>query len=202
MTKFFKIISYLFHPIVIPLLGTLLYYAISPKFSPPEIKQGVIISMSILTIGIPIIFFFLLKSIGWISTTIFINNVSERKLPVLINMILLYIVLYRVIPRSYSIELYYFIVGLLGALLACLVLIYLKFKASMHLMGISGLITFLIGLSFHFEMNITLLIGTLVLLSGLIASARLYLKAHDSSELWMGFCLGIIPQLITFSYWL
>jgi membrane-associated phospholipid phosphatase len=38
----------------------------------------------------------------------------------------------------------------------------------------------------------------LVLLSGILASSRLYLKAHTPVELLIGFSLGIVCQFILF----
>jgi len=72
----------------------------------------------------------------------------------------------------------------------------------MHLMGVSGFTVFILGLSIHYEVNITLALAALIFSTGLVASSRLYLKAHNSSELWIGFFVGAIPQFITFNYWL
>jgi len=128
--------------------------------------------------------------------------VSERKVPLYIYILLNYIVVLRVIPFTSCPELYFFFVGIIGALIACLVLVYFKFKASMHLMGISGLTAFIVGLAFHYEINITMGIALLVLAMGLVATARLFLKAHNQTELWVGLFVGVITQMITFSNWL
>ncbi len=201
MKRLSKLISYIFHPIFIPIMGTLLYYLISPKFTPPEIQKGIVLSVFILTVVIPIIFFFLLKNIGWISS-VFVDSVSERKIPIIINIILLFMVIYRVIPRAFSTELYYFFAGLMASLFATLILVLFKYKASMHVMGISGIIVFLLGLSIHFEVNVTIVLSLLVLILGAIASARLFLNAHSGTELVLGIILGALPQLFSFNYWL
>lgn len=111
-------------------------------------------------------------------------------------------VLYGVISPVFSLELYYHFVGILGSLIACLMLVFFKFKASMHMMGISGITIFLIGLSFHYEVNVIFALSLFILSIGLVASARLYLKAHDAKELILGFLIGIVPQFLTFNYWL
>lgn len=61
---------------------------------------------------------------------------------------------------------------------------------------------FLIGLSIHFEKNITLAISLLTLCAGIIATSRLYLKAHSKPELIIGFIVGLLSQLMLFRYWL
>ncbi len=201
MQRFAVFISYVFHPLFIPVAGTVAYYLISPKYHEETIQKTVIFSVIIISVLIPILFFILLKNIGWVKS-VFLKSINERKIPLYTYILLLYILIYNVISPAASIELYYFFVGLLGSAIACLVLVYFKFKASMHLMGISGLTLFVLGLSIHYAINVTFAISMLVLGIGAITSARLFLKAHDTKELVFGACMGIFPQLITFSYWL
>ncbi|WP_340075206.1 hypothetical protein [Leptobacterium sp. I13] len=201
MERFFKLISYIFHPLFFPLAGTIVYYIISPKYHPPSMLQSVISAVVILTVLIPIIFFFLLKNIGWIKS-IYLEDINERRVPLYIYIFLIFIVIKRVVPPVLSIELYYYFIGVLGALIACLLLVFFKIKASMHMMGIAALFFFVLGLSFHYEVNITFGLAVLMFLSGMIASARLFLKAHTGIELALGFLIGGLPQFITFSYWL
>ncbi|NER12733.1 hypothetical protein GWK08_04720 [Leptobacterium flavescens] len=201
MKVFFKFISYLFHPLFLPLAGAVIYYTISPKFHPPEEWQSVILRVSILTLLIPIVFFYLLRNIGWVSS-IYLKEVSERKIPLYIYIFLIFMVIYGVVSPIFALELYFYFVGILGSLIACLVLVFFRFKASMHMMGISGLTLFVIGLSFHYEVNITFALALLVFSIGLVASSRLYLKAHDNKELLLGFFIGAVPQFIVFNNWL
>jgi hypothetical protein len=86
--------------------------------------------------------------------------------------------------------------------MACLMLAIIKFKASIHMISISGLFMFFIALSIHFSININ---GTLVLMSiitGAVATSRLHLKAHTPKELIMGIFIGAFPQFILINYWL
>ncbi len=201
MKQALKLISYIFHPIFIPLIGAIAYYQITPKYNPPEVEKGVLLSIFILTILIPIVFFYLLKNLGWIKS-IFLEEVSERRIPYIANILLILMLLVRVIPGNFSPELYFFFVGVLGTMIASLILVFLKFKASMHMMGISGLTMFVIGLSVHYQVNLAYIISFLLLLNGAIASSRLSLKAHTPPELVVGFFLGFIPQFILLNYWL
>ena len=111
-------------------------------------------------------------------------------------------ILYQVIPQNYISELYYFFVGLLIGTSATLLLLFVKFKTSIHLLGMGNLLMFLVGLSIHFEVNITLAIGFVTLLTGLVITSRLYLKAHTLFELIIGFFLGFMSQLFVLKYWL
>jgi len=61
---------------------------------------------------------------------------------------------------------------------------------------------FLINLSIHFEINVTIAISIVTLLCGLVATSRLYLKAHTKSEVIIGFAIGLLTQLFTIKFWL
>ncbi|WP_192869979.1 phosphatase PAP2 family protein [Psychroflexus sp. S27] len=59
----------------------------------------------------------------------------------------------------------------------------------------SSLLTFLIILSFNFQLNFIYSIAFLVMCLGLVSSSRLILKAHVPSEVIVGVVLGVITQL-------
>jgi hypothetical protein len=200
MRLFLKTISYISHPLLVPIAGTLAYFAVAP-YSTLEQQSGNILPIFILTVIIPIIFFLILKNMRLISS-VFAPQLKERKYPLIISVILYLMVLKKVIPQNYVVELYYYFVGLLIGTFATLLLLFFKFKTSIHLLGMSSLLMFLVGLSIHFEINITLAIGLITLLTGLTSTSRLYLRAHTLIELVIGFFLGSLSQLLVFKYWL
>lgn len=195
-----KVVSYLFHPLFIPIGGTILYFIVAP-YSTLEMQSGNILPIFILTVIIPIIFFLILKNLGVIQS-IFLPTVEERKYPLYISCILFLMILYQVIPNNYVHELFYFFTGLLTATVTALILLFIKFKTSMHLLGMGSILMFMIGLSIHFEVNITLAISVFVLFTGLVTTSRLYLKAHNKIELLIGFLIGCCSQLLILKYWL
>lgn len=197
---FYSLISYIFHPLFVPFGGTVLYFTLAPHSS-LEMQSGNILPIFILTIIIPIIFFLILKNIGVIHS-IFLPTLQERKYPLYISCIIFLMILYRVIPNNYVNELFFFFTGLLTATVTTLVLLFFKFKTSMHLLGMGSILTFLIALSIHFEINITLAIAMFTLFTGLVTTSRLYLKAHSKNELLIGFLVGCCSQLIILKYWL
>lgn len=201
MKVFFQAISYIFHPILIPIAGTIAYFLTTPKYSPLEVQSGNILPIFILTVIIPIISFLILKNLG-VAKSVFLDSISERKYPLFIHIILLGLILFKVIPNNYIIELYFYFVGLMGAAFACLLLLYFKFKTSLHAVGVSGILMYLINLSIHFEINIIIAIGLMTIATGIIASARLYLKAHSKLEIIVGLMIGLLSQLFTVKFWL
>ncbi|VAW10897.1 FIG00652495: hypothetical protein [hydrothermal vent metagenome] len=201
MRLFFKVISYLFHPLFIPVAGTYAYFLITPKYSPLEFESGNILPIFILTVIIPIIFFLILKNMGLI-TSAFLPTVKERKYPYYISLALLLMVVYKVIPNNFIIELHYYFLGLIAATMSSLLLLFFKFKSSMHLMGMGSLFMFLVCLSVHFEINIIIALSLFILATGVVASSRLYLNAHSRAEVLIGFLIGLVSQLLTIKFWL
>ncbi|MEN1784200.1 MAG: hypothetical protein AAGF77_03585 [Bacteroidota bacterium] len=201
MRHLLKGISYLFHPLFIPLGGTVAYFTISPKFNSQQLQNNNVLPIFILTVVIPIILFVILKNLGLISS-IFAPKLQERRYPLLLSIVLHLIVLYRVIPLNYINELYYFFVGLLIATCSALLLVFANIKASLHLMGMGNILLYLIGLSIHFEINITFAIALFTLVTGLVATSRLFMQAHTRAELLIGLLVGCCSQLIVLKYWL
>lgn len=201
MDKILKSLSYIFHPLLIPLLGVIFYFSKSPRYIPIEIIQAKVISLFILTVILPILLYYLLKTIGVVKT-INLETTKERIYPLILNGIVLLIVLQRILTPTQAIELYFFFVGILISNMACLLLAIIKFKASIHMIAVSGALMFFIALSIHFSININGTLALMCIIMGGVATSRLHLKAHTYKELIMGVFIGAFPQLILVNYWL
>ena len=201
MNHFLRFAAYLFHPLFMPLLGVLIYYTITPRYIEPNIIKAKILTIVIITILIPMVSFFLLKNLRLINS-IHLENVKERKFPLMIHTILVLLVIKMIYSPYENPELYYFFVGILLSTLTSIILIFFKFKVSLHQMGIAGVTMFLIALSIHFKINLLVGIGVLFFFNGWIASSRLHTRSHNYIELIIGFFLGVIPQIIVLNFWL
>ena len=199
--KLLKSISYIFHPLIMPLLGVIFYFSKSPRYIGPEVIRGKLVSLFILTFLLPVVLYFLLKTLG-IVKTINLNTTKERIYPLLLNCIIILLVLKNIITPSQGLELYFFFVGILISNLSCLVIAIMKFKASIHMIAVSGVFMFFIALSIHFSININGTLALMAIIIGAVATSRLHLKAHTPRELIMGLFVGIIPQLILVNYWI
>jgi membrane-associated phospholipid phosphatase len=201
MRGFLQIISYVLHPIFVPIAGTVIYFQVTPKYTSNEFESGNVLPIFILTVIIPIIAFLILKNLGLVKSAM-MPTLKERRYPMYIGILLLLLVVYKVLPNNFTFELHYFFLGLISGTAASLALLYLNFKSSMHLMGMGSLVMYIICLSVHFEINITLALSFMILLTGLAASSRIFLKVHSKVELLIGFSIGVISQLLTVKFWL
>jgi len=201
MNFFLRSASYLFHPLLIPIIGTFIFYQITPRFFEPEIKSAKLYAILIITILIPLISFYLLKNLG-IVESIHLKKVKERKFPLMIQVLLLLLVIKMVFSSYQTPELYYFFTGILFSTITALLLVIFKFKVSLHQMGIAGLTMFVIALSVFYNINLLMEIGLLFFANGWVASSRLHTKSHDMPELITGVFIGVLPQLIMLNFWL
>ncbi len=201
MNRLLKSISYIFHPLLMPLLGVIFYFHKTPRFTPETTVYAKIFSVTILTVLLPILLFFLLKTIKKVES-IHLETTTERRLPLLINCILILLIVNRVLPFDEIPELYYFFLGILISTITCLALALVKFKASIHMIGASGFFMFAVALSIHFKININATMALMCIILGAIATSRLHLKAHTPTELVVGFFVGLLPQLTILNYWM
>ena len=196
-----KSISFVFHPLIMPLLGLLFYFSKTPRFIPEPVMKAKIFSIVILTIILPILLFFLLKTINKVDS-IYLKSTKERLIPLFINCIIILLILIRVLTPSEIIELYYFFLGILCSTLTCFILAVFKIKASIHMIAASGFLMFAIAIGIHYHININGSIALMMIILGAIATSRLHLKAHTNQELILGIFTGVTPQLFLCSYWL
>lgn len=191
--KALPLFSYLFHPIFISFFGTLVYFSITHSFFFINQIYLIGIQVLILTILLPLSLYFLLKSMGKVSS-FSEADIQQRKLPLLIQAFLLYVLFYRSTSLEISPELFYFFQGGFWCAVLAFVLLLFRVKASLHMMGVVSLVVFTAFLSVKYYTSISyLLVGFLLI--GLVASSRLYMKAHTVRELLMGSFLGFSTQI-------
>lgn len=201
MKLFLKAASYIFHPLFIPLMGAILYFVVTPRYLDMQIVRVNLFAIAIITIFIPFVLFFLLKNIGVVET-IYLKEVKERKFPLMIQCILLLLIIKMVFDPYDDPELYNFFVGLVFSTFSSLVMVFFKFKVSLHQMGVAGILMFIVGLSAHFKINLLISISFFLFVNGWVASSRLENDSHTYPELGIGLLLGALPQLILFNNWL
>lgn len=181
--------------------AVLVFFVFGTHFFQYQEIYLVIIQIIIVTIFIPVTFYYLLLSMGKVDSMM-LSQTSQRKIPLLVHAILLMVLLKKSITADYFPELHYFFLGSLASTAIALLLVLFGLKASLHMIGISALAVFAIGLSLHFQLRLIGVIVTLLVCNGLVASSRLVMKAHTERELFLGTMAGLLPQLIFLYYWL
>lgn len=201
LKKILPFFSYLFHPIFIPIVGTLFYILYSANYYTKEQYLLLLLQVIIITFFLPMSFFYLLRTFGKVDN-VMLSDISQRKTPLLMQIALTFILISKSITLDRFPELFFFFLGAICSTIVAYILLFAKIKASIHMIAISALCFFVIGLSVHFELNSTFTIASLFLLTGIIASSRLVMKAHSAKELVIGYLAGMLPQLFLWYFWL
>ena len=190
-----KLISVIFHPIFLPIIGTLLFFSKTPYTFPTDIKRSLLSIILIATYLIPSLLLFILKKINLIDNYQ-IKNIQQRKLPVVLMAIVFYTlgkVLFT-IPQIFELSILF--IGTSIALITTYILFIWNIKSSLHMLGIGAALAFLLIFSFQYKLNLLLPIALTFLGAGSVAKARLSLKAHTVKEIYIGFSLGILSQIL------
>lgn len=201
MKQLIQSFSYIFHPLWMPLIGVSTYFLVTPRYVSHPFLYAKLFAVIIMTIIIPILSYSMFKNLGLVKS-IHLHTTKERIYPLIFQIIFI-LMLINIVFEGYEFpEIHYFFVGILGSVIAVLFLLFAKFKTSIHMVGVSGVLLFVIGLSIHFNKNLLLLIAFFAFACGATATSRLDAKAHTSQELIIGFIIGALPQLLTYTYWL
>ena len=123
------------------------------------------------------------------------KTAKERRWPVLLTLIWYYMgiqLLTRIyVPQS-------FLLLMIGA--TCIVGVALvitsRWKISIHMLGIGGVIGAIIGISQRFQFDHSILLIALILFAGLIGYSRLKTNSHNFRQVYAGFIVGIAVEWI------
>lgn len=201
MNLLLKLASYVFHPLWMPLAGALLYFLITPRFFPEPVVQAKLMAIAIMTLFIPLVFHFLLKTLGMVSSP-FLKDVHERRWPLLFYMAIIVVTLRFILNTFDYPELYFYFLAILLSTFTALVLVWTKIKISLHMMGLAGVSMFIVSLSAKYQIDLIYTLSFIIAITGLTATSRLHLKAHNIMEISLGYLIGLLPQIIALRFWL
>jgi hypothetical protein len=182
-------------------MATLFYlYCNEAEFGNQE-KLFILFQVLVITVILPSLVFLLLRTAGRIDS-IMLAEVSQRKIPLILHCFFLILLVKKSITIDRYPELHFFLLAALLSTIMALILLFANIKASLHMIAISSLTVFIIGLSLHLKIQNTFVTAVLLLLNGFVASSRLEMKAHTNKELIIGFLLGAVSQLLLLVVWL
>ncbi len=194
-----RVVSAIFHPLLIPTLGFLFLFSSGFYFSilPWALKKYMLLVVFITTCFLPAISIFILS----INSKFDINmqKNTERTLALLISAICYYIG-YLFLKRVPSFPIYN--IMLLGSVLVHIVLlpVSMRWKISFHSAAIGGLVGGVLALAFRLRENPVFLLSSLILAAGLIGTARLILSKHTVQQIYAGFLTGFLILFLVLSF--
>ncbi|MBK9793311.1 MAG: hypothetical protein IPP60_09460 [Sphingobacteriales bacterium] len=188
-----KILSYLFHPLLMTTWFTLLLLYTNP-FSFAGLSSGIVIAVIFInTFMFPAISILLMRKLGFLEDLEMPDH-KQRIIP-LVASIIFYVWAYLATRKiNFPYMMGVFMMGVLVSLFASFV-INVFYKVSLHMVGVSGALTAIMLLVFVSPSDLSYYFLAMILLTGAVASARLYLGAHTMKEVYVGFLVGMFGQV-------
>lgn len=195
------IVSYIFHPVFMPTLMAIILYKLAPtSFSGvTDSNIGMIFfRIAYLTAFYSILTVLLLKGLGFIEN-IQLKTARERTVPLMATMIFYFWAywVFKNINAPFILR-----VLLLGSFWGIILvfLINIFVKISLHTAAAGGMLGILIVLMLISPVNMVLPFFVILLIAGIIGTARMILGSHNNFEIWIGYLVGIIVQLAAYLY--
>lgn len=188
-----KIVSYIFHPLLMATWFVLLLLYTNP-FSFAGMPNGIVIGVVFVnTFMFPAIALLLMRKLDFIDS-LELPDKKQRIIP-LVATIVFYVWAFLAIKKLN----FPFMVGIfmLGSVVSLFLAFFINIfsKISLHIVGISGALTAIMLLVFISPADVSYYFLLLIVLTGAVATARLYLNAHTIKEVYAGFIVGMIGQI-------
>jgi len=197
MKKVARVVSILFHPLLMPTLGLLLLLNSGTYLSllDPAAKRAILFVMALGTLFFPLMMLPVLYYRNLI-TTFQDASREERLVPHLIILILYVItfVYFVRLPLSRVIHAYVLSVSIL---LFIILLVSLKFKICGHMAALGGISGLIFTLILLYETPIQGILMLTLLAAGLTGTARLLMGVQRPVEVYSGYLLGFGVVLTT-----
>ena len=191
-----KTLTILFHPLFMPLLGVVfIFYSGSyVSFLPGDVKRIIILVVAANTMGLPLLMMPLFVQFGVIKNFA-MESSRERVLPLAFTLIPYVLSVYFLIKLPIPFVIASFMLGASVIVASCLIISY-WWKISMHLIGIGGIVGLIVAFSIRLYTNVLPYLLVAIIIAGLLASARLYAKAHKPAQVYSAFILGFLIMLL------
>ena len=189
-----RIMSMLFTPFYLPLVGLVALFLFSyMSLLPLAYKLPMLLMVYISTILMPSLLIHLYRKFqGWTSKEL--GRKEHRVVPYLISILCyfgcFFLMEYRNTPRVISIIL----VAALVIQMVC-ALINVWWKISTHTAAIGGVAGGLVVYSIAFSFNPIWWLAFVILLAGMVGTARMILRQHTLAQVVTGFLVGVVCAL-------
>lgn len=184
------IVSAILHPMLMPTYGLLIIFQINSSMFllPLEAKRIILLIVGINTLVLPLLMIPIFQRLSIIKS-IQMHEHKERIIPLAFTIIPYIFSFYFLKRLPIASEISLFMLGA-AITLAIIFIISIWWKISIHMVGIGGIAGLLFGLSQKAYFNIMWFLLAIIIIAGIVAWARLAVKAHEPAQVYAGFSLG------------
>jgi hypothetical protein len=189
---FFKITSYLFHPLFMTLFGVFIIFNAGIYVSdlPHQYYQFVYTMVILCNILLPLTMIASLILFRKIKNSV-IDDKNDRLMPLIFATFCFYCCYFEVSKYSSSAVINVFL-GYTVIVLATVLIVTIFWKISMHMAGIGGITGLTLFLMYFYSADIIFVLCAVILISGIVLSSRLASGSHTILQLIGGYFLGLI----------
>ncbi len=192
------LLSYVFHPVFIPLYAVLFLVYVHPSYFSGFADANKLRTIFILiqnAVFYPLFCIVLLKGVGFIDS-LFLRTKKDRIIPyIACGIFFFWTFLVFKQQNIYPRILPSFMLGVFLASSAALIA-NIYFKISMHAIGLGGWLGLFLVIANTNTMLMTWPIAAVLLITGLVCTARLIVSDHTVKEIYTGFFLGLLAQFV------
>lgn len=127
-----------------------------------------------------------------------VDNVKERSVPIFLNIIIVNILIFKIWEDASNSALKVFFTGYAISYTILFFSVLLKRKYSIHVASLCSAIPLFVNQTTTYYLNPFYVLPVLLLIIGIVASARLYLRAHTNVEVILGAIIGFVPSFLLF----
>lgn len=192
-----RFLSYLFHPLLMPLYATAILFNTNNYLAHainPAAEKIIYLIVFATTYLLPSLTAMLLLQHGKIQS-LQMEQLRERNIPFLTTAVF-YIACFYLLQKIPMVHVLGY--AILGAAISIFIsfLINLKWKISIHMVGIGGLMGLLYVFSQQLHFNLLIPVAVVAIVAGALGSARLAISNHVPAQIYTGFILGFSVEWI------
>jgi hypothetical protein len=198
MREVYRIISFVFHPLVLPLYGFTILVLIVPTafWFTPEPPVLLLRPLVMNMLFLPLFAVFLLQALGFVRSLYFTDR-KERVILLMITMIFYWWNNWVFSSKAGVPEvMHLFSLGALIAVIASFVVTMVLFKVSLHSVGMGVLCGLVLSQVQTADVNVVMVLMGVIIVSGWVGTARLTISDHSGRDVYGGFLLGVASQLL------
>lgn len=195
-----KIVSVLFHPLLIATHLSMIILFVAPELLPtiqPPAYRHFIFLVFIITALMPALSIFLLKTFKYISDLELVNR-KERAVPFTFILFYYGLACYLFMEKLEMGFLFNLVMFSVTLLILILLLISFRFKISIHSAASWAAVGYFTAILITQGIVLNWVYYLLVCLAGLTTTSRLYLGYHTSKEAWTGAIVGFAYSFTVF----
>ncbi|HET9747317.1 MAG TPA: hypothetical protein VFP97_16495 [Chitinophagaceae bacterium] len=191
-----KIISYVFHPLFIPVYITYFIFRFRAyEFAGLDPRRNMLtLVLIIITCTLmPLVSVLLLRALNFVDS-IYLKTQKDRIIPYIISMTFYFSVWVYFKKNHFETDLVRMALAIFNASVAGF-LLNIIMKVSMHAIAMGVMTAFIAFLAFGETVNLSLYVTIALLISGIVCTARLIVSDHRPKEIYIGFMAGVLSQL-------